>query len=105
MIFTIICEELGVVGVLILFLIYILLILRIAKIAINAADLFGSLICVGVLCHVALQVVLNVAVTTSIMPATGVILPFISFGGTSLIVLLAEMGLVLSVSNRIEYEQ
>ncbi len=105
MIFTIICEELGLLGVIVLFLVYGLLIWRIAKVALNAPDLFGSLLCVGVLGHISLQVMLNVGVVTKLLPATGVILPFISFGGTSLIILLAEMGIVMSVASRVEYEQ
>lgn len=105
MIFSVICEELGIVGVIILLLVYGLLLFRIYRIIVNARDLFGSMICVGVFAHLALQIILNIAVVTNTVPSTGVVLPFISYGGSSLIVLLAEMGIVLSVSNRIEYEE
>ena len=69
--------------------------------AVNAPDLYGALICVGVMIHIAIQVILNICVVTNSIPSTGVPLPFISYGGTSITILLAEMGLVLSVSNRI----
>lgn len=101
MIFTIICEELGVFGAGCVMLLFILLLCRIFQIAVNSPDLFGGMLCVGVLVHVAAQVLLNIAVVTNTIPSTGVALPFISYGGTSLAVLLAEMGLVLSVSNRV----
>ena len=105
MIFTVICEELGIFGVAILLIVYALLLWRIFKIIVNARDLFGSLICTGVFAHLALQIIMNIAVVTNTIPSTGVVLPFISYGGTSLIILLAEMGIVLSVSNRIEYQE
>ena len=73
-------------------------------IANNAPDLFGTLIVVGVMAHIALQVVLNVAVVTNTIPNTGVTLPFVSYGGTSIIILIAEMGLVLSVSRGIKFQ-
>ena len=73
-------------------------------IANNAPDLFGSLLVTGVMAHIAIQVILNIAVVTNTIPNTGVILPFISYGGTSLIFLMAEMGIVLSVSRRIKLE-
>ncbi len=101
MIFTIICEELGVFGACCVMLLFILLLCRIFQIAVNSPDLFGGMLCVGVLIHVAAQVLLNIAVVTNTIPSTGVALPFISYGGTSLAVLLMEMGLVLSVSNRV----
>lgn len=102
MIFTIICEELGLFGAIVVVSMFLILIWRIFIIAVNAPDLFGGLICAGVLIHIALQVILNICVVTNFVPATGVSLPFISYGGTSVSILLAEMGLVLSVSNRIE---
>lgn len=105
MIFTVICEELGFAGVCILMLAYALLLYRIYKIIVNAPDLFGSLLCVGAFAHIAIQVVLHVAVETSVIPATGVVLPFVSYGGTALVTTMIEMGLVLSVANRIEYEE
>ena len=78
---------------------------RIFQISINAPDLFGGLIGTGVLIHVAAQVIINIAVVTNSMPSTGVALPFISYGGTSVFILLLEMGLVLSVSNRVRMEE
>lgn len=104
MIFTIICEELGLFGAICLILLFIILIWRMMVIANNAKDLFGSLIVVGVMSHIAIQVILNIAVVTNSIPNTGVILPFISYGGTSIIFLMAEIGLVLSVSKGIKLE-
>ncbi len=104
MIFTIICEELGLFGAICLMLLFVLLIWRMMVIANNAKDLYGSLIVVGAMAHIAIQVILNIAVVTKTIPNTGVILPFISYGGTSVIFLMAEMGLVLSVSKGIKLE-
>ena len=104
MIFTIICEELGLFGAVCVILLFMLLIWRMMIIANNAQDLFGALIVVGVMSHIAIQVILNIAVVTNSIPNTGVILPFISYGGTSFVFLLAEMGLVLSVSKGIKLE-
>lgn len=105
MIFSIICEELGLFGATAIVILFILLIWRIFVIAISAPDLFGGLLCAGVLIQVALQVVINIAVVTNSIPSTGVPLPFISYGGTSVAVLLMEMGFVLSVSNQITKER
>lgn len=105
MIFSIICEELGIVGAMAIILLYVLLLWRLFVVAINARELFGSLICVGIMVHIAMQVIINLAVVTNTIPSTGIPLPFISYGGTSLVVLMAEMGIALSVSNRIEYER
>ena len=105
MIFTIICEELGLFGAVSVIMLFLLMIWRMMIIANNAKDLYGSLIVVGVMSHVAIQVILNIAVVTNSIPNTGVILPFISYGGTSFIFLLCEMGLVLSVSRGIRLEQ
>lgn len=101
MIFSIICEELGMFGAFAIMIIFILLFWHILQIAMNAPDLFGGMLCCGVLIHVAAQVLLNIAVVTNSIPSTGVALPFISYGGTSVLILLLEMGMVLSVSNRI----
>lgn len=98
MIFSIICEEMGLVGALLLILLFILLLWRFMIIATQAPDLFGSLIAAGILGHIAIQVILNIAVVTNTIPNTGITLPFISYGGTSVLFLLAEMGLALSVS-------
>ena len=100
MIFAIICEELGLFGAVSVILLFVLLLYRIFIIGLNANDLFGSLICVGVFAHIAVQVILNIAVVTNAVPSTGVPLPFISYGGTSVSILLAEIGIVLSVSNQ-----
>lgn len=102
MIFSVICEELGLVGGIALILLFIILIWRLMLIIVNARDLYGSLLVVGVLAHVAVQVLINVAVVTNTMPNTGVPLPFISYGGTSLVFLLVEMGIVLSVARQIK---
>lgn len=101
MIFSIICEELGLFGALSIILLFILLIWRFMVIANNATDLFGALLVVGVLGHIAIQVILNIAVVTNTIPNTGISLPFISYGGTSVLFLLSEIGLVLSVSKGI----
>ena len=102
MIFSVICEELGLVGGVALILLFIILIWRLMLIIVNARDLYGSLLVVGVLAHVAVQVLINIAVVTNTMPNTGVPLPFISYGGTSLVFLLVEMGIVLSVARQIK---
>ena len=102
MIFTIICEELGLFGGMAVILLFLFMIWRFMIIASNAPDLFGSLIVVGVMAHIAIQVILNIAVVTNSIPNTGVTLPFISYGGTSVVFLLAEMGIVLSVSRNIK---
>ena len=102
MIFSVICEELGLVGGVALILLFIILIWRLMLIIVNARDLYGSLLVVGVLAHVAVQVLINVAVVTNTMPNTGVPLPFISYGGTSLVFLLVGMGIVLSVARQIK---
>lgn len=72
-------------------------------IATHASDLFGALIAAGIMGHIAIQVILNIAVVTNTIPNTGITLPFISFGGTSVLFLLAEMGLALSVSRGCVY--
>lgn len=105
MIFSVICEELGMFGAIAILLLFLLLLWRLFTIAINAPDLFGGLIATGVFAHIAVQVLINIAVVTNSIPATGIPLPFISYGGSSLTVLLVEMGLVLSVSNRISQER
>ncbi len=104
MIFTVICEELGLFGAISVIALFVFLLYRIFVIAINAPDLFGSLICVGVIAHIAFQVILNIAVVTNAVPSTGVPLPFISYGGTSVSLLMLEIGLVLSVSNQIRHK-
>ena len=104
MIFSIICEELGIFGGLIVLMLYAYLLYRLFFIAQNAPDLFGSLMVSGIFIHIALQVILNIAVVANLMPNTGVTLPFISYGGTSILFLMAEMGLALSVARQIKFE-
>lgn len=104
MIFAIICEELGLFGAVSVILIFLFMLYRFMVIAGNAPDLFGALLVVGVMAHIAIQVVLNIAVVTNVIPNTGITLPFISYGGTSVLFLMIEMGMVLSVSNKIRLE-
>ncbi|MBQ4529481.1 MAG: cell division protein FtsW [Lachnospiraceae bacterium] len=104
MIFSIICEELGLFGAVAVMLLFLLMIWRFMIIANNAPDLYGALIVVGVMAHIAIQVILNIAVVTNTIPNTGISLPFISYGGSSVMFLLIEMGLVLSVSRRIKLD-
>ena len=104
MIFSIICEELGLFGAVCVILLFLLTIWRLMVIANNAADLYGALIVSGIMAHIAIQVILNIAVVTNTIPNTGITLPFISYGGTSTSFLLAEMGLALSVSRGIRLE-
>ncbi|MGN0496078.1 MAG: putative lipid II flippase FtsW [Lachnospiraceae bacterium] len=101
MIFSVICEELGLFGAICVILLFALLIWRCVMIAMSAPDLYGSLIVVGVITHIAVQVIVNIAVVTNTFPPTGVPLPFISYGGTALCMLLVELGLVLSVAKQI----
>ena len=105
MIFSIICEELGLFGGIAVILLFVLLCWRFMVIANNAPDLFGALLLVGVMGHIAIQVILNIAVVSNSIPNTGITLPFISYGGTSILFLMAEMGIVLSVSNQIKLEK
>ena len=102
MIFSIICEELGLVGASLIILLFLILIWRFFVIATHAKDLTGALIATGAMAHMMIQVILNIAVVTNSIPNTGITLPFISYGGTSVVFLLLEMGLVLSVSNLVE---
>lgn len=104
MIFSIICEELGLFGAVCVILLFVLMLWRMMVIANNAKDLYGALLVTGIMSHIAIQVVLNIAVVTNTIPNTGVILPFISYGGTSLVFLMAEMGLALSVSKGIRLD-
>ena len=104
MIFAIICEELGLFGAVSVILIFLFMLYRFMVIAGNAPDLFGALLVVGVMAHIAIQVVLNIAVVTNVIPNTGITLPFISYGGTSVLFLMIEMGMVLSVSTQIRLE-
>ena len=105
MIFSIICEELGLFGAIAIILLFLLLIWRFMIVANNAPDLFGALLVVGVMGHIAIQVILNIAVVTNTIPNTGISLPFISYGGSSVMFLLIEIGLVLSVSHSIRFRE
>lgn len=98
MIFSIVCEEWGLVGASFLILLFLILIWRFFVIATRAEDLLGALIATGAMAHMMIQVILNIAVVTNTIPNTGITLPFVSYGGTSVMFLLLEMGLVLSVS-------
>ena len=103
MIFSIVCEELGLIGAFIILTLFLLLIWRFFVIATHARDLFGALIATGAMAHMMIQVILNIAVVTNTIPNTGITLPFVSYGGTSVVFLLMEMGLVLSVSSVLKY--
>lgn len=105
MILSIICEELGVFGAIIVLVLFGLLLYRLLFIAQNAPDIYGSLIATGIFAHIALQVILNVAVVINLIPTTGITLPFISYGGTSVLFLMAEMGLALGISRTIKFDE
>lgn len=98
MIFSIICEELGLFGALLVITLFILLLYRFIRIAIECTDLFGNLIAMGVTAHLGIQIFINISVVTNTIPNTGIPLPFISYGGSSLFFLLTEIGFVLSVA-------
>jgi cell division protein FtsW len=102
MIFAIACEEWGLVGAGIIIVLFLLLIWRLFYIAVHARDLFGALLAAGAMAHMMIQVILNIAVVTNTIPNTGITLPFISYGGTSVLFLLSEIGLVLNVSHLLE---
>lgn len=98
MIFSIICEELGLFGAVSIILLFMLLCWRFMMVAMNASSMFGSLLTIGVMTHIAVQVILNIAVVTNTIPNTGVTFPFFSYGGSSIVILMAEIGLVLNVA-------
>ena len=104
MIFTIICEEFGLFGGLAIILLFALILIRMFVVIMNAKDRFGALVGVGIMSQIGIQVVLNILVVTSVIPSTGVILPFISFGGTAVIIMLFEIGIFLNISWKIEYK-
>lgn len=103
MIFSIICEELGFFGAALLIGLFIFLLYRLLVIAQNAPDLYGALIAAGIFAHIAIQVILNIGVVLNLFPPTGITLPFISYGGTSVAFLMAEMALALSVSKQTKF--
>lgn len=98
MIFSVVCEELGIVGAVILITLFVIFLYRLALIAMNAGDRFGSLVTCGVMAHVAVQLLINMGVVTNTIPPTGVPMPFISYGGSSIIFILTEIGIVMSVA-------
>lgn len=98
MIFSIICEETGLAGAIILILIFALLLWRLCVISMHCQELSGALLSAGIMGHLAIQVILNIAVVTNTIPNTGITLPFISYGGTSIVFLLGEMGIALNIS-------
>lgn len=97
-IFSILCEELGLLGALVVILLFALLIYRGIRIAMRAPDVFSCLLATGIMCLIAVQVIINIAVVTSSMPVTGMPLPFFSYGGTTLLINLASMGIMLNIS-------
>lgn len=105
MILAIICEELGVFGAIVMLTLFVMLLYRLMFIAQNAPDLYGSLMVTGIFAHIAIQVILNVCVVLNIIPTTGITLPFVSYGGTSILFLMVEMGIALGVSGRIKIEE
>ena len=104
MIFSIVCEEFGVFGAVLVLILFAYLLYRLIFIAQNAPDLFGSLLVSGIFIHIALQVLLNISVVVNLLPNTGVTLPFFSYGGTASLFIMAEMGLALSVSRSIRFQ-
>lgn len=105
MILAIVCEELGVFGAIVILLLFGLLLYRLIFIARNAPDLYGSLVSTGIFAHISLQVILNVMVVTNTIPTTGITLPFISYGGTSVLFLMIEMGIALGISRKIKIKE
>ena len=100
-IFSVWCEEMGLIGAVLVIVLFAALIMRGYYIAMRAGDKFGTLLAAGVTTQIALQTIINMFVVTGLFPVTGAALPFFSYGGTSLMMLLAEVGIVLSVSRRI----
>lgn len=105
MIFAIICEELGVFGAVLLLLLFGYVLYRLFFIAQNAPDLYGTLVVSGIFAHFALQVILNLCVVLNVIPTTGITLPFISYGGSSVVFLMAEIGIALSVASKIKLKK
>lgn len=104
-ILAVLAEELGFIGVLTVLLLFLIFIWRGIKVAINAPDVFGSLIAIGITSLIAIQVIINVAVVTSSMPVTGMPLPFFSAGGSALVLLLSGIGILLNISRQANYER
>lgn len=104
-VFAIICEEIGFVGAVLIILLFALLICRGFMIAVKARDRFGMLMATGLTAQVGIQTVLNIAVVTNTIPNTGISLPFFSYGGSALLMLLAQMGIILSISRQTALEK
>ena len=104
-IFAVVCEEMGFIGALIILLVFALLVWRGITISMRAKDKFGSLLGIGLTAQIGIQVVINIMVVTDLLPNTGISLPFFSYGGSSLIMLLAQMGIVLSISRTANIEK
>ena len=101
MIFAVICEELGIAGAMLVIFLFVVLLWRIYLVAKRAPDRHGTILAMGVFFHIAIQVFMNIAVVTNMMPNTGVTLPFISYGGSSVVLIMIEMGIVLNISRQI----
>ena len=97
-IFAIVCEELGMVGAVLIIVLFMVFIWRGLHIALHAKDLFGTMIAAGITIQFGLQAMFNMMVVTKTIPNTGISLPFFSYGGTALMMLLGEMGIVLNIS-------
>ncbi len=104
-IFAIICEELGFIGALLIILLFAFLVARGITIAQRAPDKFGALLAVGISAQIGIQVMLNIAVVTNSMPNTGIGLPFFSYGGTSMMMLLGEMGILFSIARQMKQKK
>lgn len=105
MIFAIICEELGIFGMVVVLVLFGYMLYRLFFIAQNAPDLYGSLMVVGIMAHISLQVILNICVSINLIPTTGITLPFFSYGGTSIVFLMMELAIALSVSRSIQFRE
>ena len=104
-VFSVVCEELGFIGATLIILLFVLLIWRGYVVAMRCRDRFGSMLAVGLTTQVGVQTVLNIAVVSNTIPNTGISLPFFSYGGTALVMLLCEMGVILSVSRQTNIEK
>lgn len=100
-IFSVVCEELGMVGAVLIMIVFAALIVRGFQIALRAPDRFGTLLVAGITTQIAVQTIFNMGVVTGLLPVTGAALPFFSYGGTSLLMLLGEVGIILGVSRYI----
>ena len=104
-IFSIIGEELGLIGCLIIIALFVVFVWRGVRIAMRAKDTYGSMLAIGITSIIAVQSIINIAVVTGSMPVTGVPLPFISYGGTSLVINLMAMGILLNISRQTERKE